>query len=154
MEKTGKIPGVIRHNWDHQQPCILSKAVPPELLEVVYSSRRSLWREAISTLSCTEQRASHEYYQLSTSGGVWAASNRQWLSKNASSLFIPLDMQSGYVPFSALLFPSEGGTCQQRGLSPHGEWRGRSKRFLALCRREGFVWASPVWAGGADGSGE
>lgn len=107
MEKIGKIPGVIRHNWDHQQPCILSKAVPPELLEVVYLSRRNLWRKAISTLSCTEQQASHEYYQLCPSGAVWAAFNRQQLSKNASSLFISLDMQSGYVTFSALLFPHE-----------------------------------------------
>lgn len=69
MEQTGKIPGAIRYNWDHQQPCILGKAVPSELLEIVYLSRTSLQREATSTLSCTEQQASHEYYQLSLSVG-------------------------------------------------------------------------------------
>lgn len=143
MEKTGKIPGAIRHNWDHQQPCILSKAVPPELLEIVYLSRRSLWREATSTLSCTEQQASHEYYQLSlpvgecglpltASGSPKIRLLSSSLSRRSLDVSPSLCSSTGCSP----CYHGKGGTCWHRGLSPHGEWRGgRSERFLTLWRR-------------------
>jgi len=144
MEKTGEIPGAIRHNWDHHQPCIPSKAVPPELLEIVYLSRRSLWREATSNLSCTKQQASQEYHQLSLPVGECGlpltASGAPKMPLLPSPLLrCSLGMSLSLLcssPGCSLHYPSQAGTCWQRGFLPHREWRGRSKRFLTFWRRE------------------
>jgi len=63
----------------------------------------SLLRDATSSLSCTEQQESCEYYQLSLPAGEeQTAPDSQQLSKIAFSLLILLKWQPGCIPSSAL----------------------------------------------------
>lgn len=143
---------------DHQQLCIFSKAVPPELLEIVYLSRRILWRESTSTLSCIEQQASHEYYQLSLPVGECGLPLIASGSPKMPLLSLSFSRCSLVTSPSLLCSPPGCSPCYPvrgvptgRGVSHPAGNRQEEVRDFSLSRREVLLsFSSPAWAGGED----